>query len=132
MTDSRLITKDLSDKLILLVDNDIELIRLLTPHLEGTFGCQVQSYFELQEAHEAITGGLIYNLLLVDQEFNSGDGLRLAKQSKEANPNIPVVVLSGYQNLKCEHADLILKKPTSFYREPIRSHIITLLTKGKL
>jgi len=123
---------DLSDKLVVLVDDKPEVTGTWCDVFEDFFGCLVQSYNTLQEAYEAIRGGLKYDLLIADKELNPGNGIELIRQSKEINPRTPTILLSGYDSIRCEHADLVLEKHLGIAREPILTYLRNLLTTGRL
>lgn len=121
---------DLSNRLVLLVDDNYA--KEMASQIEGVWGCQAQAYSHYHEAYEAVTGDLKYDLLIVDHSMGVGDGLELARLSKEKHPKARVVLMSGHPNPNCGYVDLHLRKPFSFRREPVLSYIQSLLEKGKL
>jgi DNA-binding NtrC family response regulator len=79
---------------ILVVDDDIIVIRSCTRILE-TEGFEVMTVSGAQEALEKIQKES-FDLLLVDVKMPVHDGLFLMREVRKINPDIPIVVMSGY------------------------------------
>jgi two-component system cell cycle sensor histidine kinase/response regulator CckA len=81
---------------LLLVEDEAPLHRLLTRALT-TAGYEVTAVEDGEAALGAITAGLKPDLVISDVAMpGSIDGLTLARRLRETNPDLPIVLMSGY------------------------------------
>ncbi len=87
---------------ILYVDDEIKetgIQRVL--EREGNY--LVCPFSDGRKAMAAIDDGLVYDLGLIDLSLQWGsDGLDVARHSRQVNPKVPIIILSAYDQPKCE------------------------------
>jgi len=99
-------------KRILVVDDHEMLCRLVCDILraEGyhavpaTSAVQALAAFELQE----------FDLLVTDFRMAGMSGLDLARAVRDRNPQFPVIIMSAFEPVECEHVTLWLPKQYLF------------------
>ncbi len=97
--------------LIGIIDDEVEMRDLLKTLISETFDVNTQTFENLDEFLD--NGELDqYGLVLSDVHMPSGSGLRLSRELKELNKNIPVIYISGFVDLIPPKEDIvILRKP---------------------
>jgi len=83
---------------ILLVDDDDSLREILSAHLEKG-GYDVIPKGDPREALDYIVNEL-YDILVSDIKMEGIDGIELLKASREAHPDIPVVMITGHGTIE--------------------------------
>lgn len=102
---------------VLLVEDDVAVRDVAQRFLES-LRCCVSAHASVQPAWEALNTGAEFDLLMTDIELGTGvNGAEFARQVRLKYPAMPVLLSSGYANLKHgEHVDhlehcALLKKP---------------------
>jgi len=101
---------------ILLVEDD-DAVRAVTESLLGELGCQVETAINGVEALRRVGRGADFDLVLSDIVMPGGvSGVDLARRLRDAHPNLPVVLTTGYSGEKLDDAEEaeawpILRKP---------------------
>jgi len=83
---------------LLLVDDD-ELVLLSTLAMAEDLGYGVHAVASAEEALAYVDGGGEVDLVLTDQAMPGVSGARLAKALRDRQPNLPIVLASGYAEL---------------------------------
>lgn len=101
----------MEDKNILYVEDE----RITAMDIQGTLenkGYGIFYYSSGKKAMDDIEGGLIYQLGLIDLSLldSTIDGEDVIKFSKERNPKVPIICVSGYDE-KPREANAVLTKP---------------------
>ena len=116
----------------LLVVDDQEAVRLIARRMLEAAGYQVVEAVSGSAAVEMIEAGLCVDLALIDLTMPDGDGIQTIKQLRERSPNLPVVLMSGFdinEVLAAEHEQpkdlLFIDKP--FSRQQLTSVVTSLL-----
>ncbi|MDO5105944.1 sigma-54 dependent transcriptional regulator [Capnocytophaga sp.] len=78
---------------ILIVEDDITFAKMLTRFLERN-GYDVEGCTTLEEAKKKVKPST--KMVFTDLRLPDGDGILLLKQIKDAYPQIPVIVMTGY------------------------------------
>ncbi len=123
-------------KNVLLVEDD--------PALRMVMREVLKDEFEIEEADNGVDGidkalQAESDLIILDYHLPKKDGLEVIKAVKAANPNIPVIVLTGYLNPECEKkfnrlgANKIFPKPFNYRNllETVRSLMLSQKTEKK-
>ena len=99
-------------KKILVVDDNELLCRLACDilHTEGYHAIAATSS---AEALEALENGE-FDLLVTNFVMPGMSGLELARAIRDKNPQLPVIVMSTYEPVECEHVTLWLPKEYLF------------------
>ena len=79
---------------ILVVENDVD-VRRVSMRILRSYGYTVSGVHGVQSASRAMADGG-YDLLLVDVHLPDGDGFDLINELGKANPDLPVLLVSGY------------------------------------
>ncbi len=106
---------DLTQKRILVVDDEEEIRNLLRRAIERQLGSQVDVAASGLEALEQIRVSH-YNLMVTDLSMPEMDGLSLFKAVKERHPDIQVIVLTAAPSLESSMA-------------AVKSHVFSYLAK---
>uniref|UniRef100_A0A832A4U7 Response regulator n=1 Tax=Desulfacinum infernum TaxID=35837 RepID=A0A832A4U7_9BACT len=114
---------------ILVIEDDDGLRELLSTFLEEVGHSVVQAGDGL-EGMECLEREP-FDLIIVDVMLPYVSGIGLVKLSKESNPDVPVICITGYGNspeklAQEEHADRVLSKP--FDLKDLASAVRTLLS----
>ena len=108
-------------KKILVVDDDEMLCRLSCDilRMEGYHAVPAVNATEALEAFERED----FDLVVTDFLMPGMSGLDLARTIRNKNPTFPIIVMSAYEPVKCEHVTLWLPKEFLFPRllEKVRS-----------
>ncbi len=83
---------------ILLADDEIHLRRVLGTLLRGS-GHEVVEAANAAAARHQLAGG-VFDLLITDQKMPDGDGLGLLAAAREADPTLPVVLLTAFATVE--------------------------------
>ncbi|MFJ3485922.1 ATP-binding protein [Pseudomonas sp. NPDC090202] len=110
---------------VLLVDDE-ELVRYTTALLLKDLGYQVTEAASGAAAMRLVEDGLAPDILITDQMMAEQTGIQLAHQLRQQIPDLPVLIISGYANLKRSRDDDydLLAKP--FSREDIAARLSRL------
>jgi CheY-like chemotaxis protein len=79
----------------LLVDDE-ELVRISTADMLGDLGFVVVEASSAEEALKLIEGGVRPDVLITDHLMPGMTGTHLARTIREARPDLPVLIVSGY------------------------------------
>jgi CheY-like chemotaxis protein len=108
-------------KKILVVDNDEMLCRLACDilHTEGYRAVPVTNAADAMAAFEQED----FDLVVTDLGMPGMHGVELARAVQQKQPGLPVIVMTSYGEVECEHVKLWLPKEYLFPRllEKIRS-----------
>ena len=102
-------------KSILIVDDNPNMSSLLVEMLE-VFQYQAQRANDGYEALQKIEDN-DYAMVITDMRMPKMTGLELLQAIKEINPNLPVVMISGYSVEECD-SDLVKNKADGFLNKP--------------
>jgi CheY-like chemotaxis protein len=83
---------------VLLVDDE-ELVRATTASMLGELGYKVVEAASGEEALALVRDGLVLDLLVTDQLMPGLGGTDLAVRLRQASPQLPVLIVSGYADL---------------------------------
>ncbi len=99
-------------KKILVVDDNDLLCRLTCEILrhEGYRAVPARSAEEALRAFEEST----FDLLVTDFRMPGMSGVELARAVRDRNPRVPIIVMSVYEPVECEHVTLWLAKEYLF------------------
>ena len=97
---------------VLLVDDD-RMVRYTTALLLGDLGYQVSEAASAEEALGEVERGLAPDLLVTDHLMADKTGVQLAEELRQHFPQLPVLVITGYANLRPEQLNgfEVLTKP---------------------
>ncbi len=101
---------------ILFVEDDESFFRSFIDVFRGR-GYDVHHFENIVSAYNEIEHGLFYRVALIDLSLGGDDSLNgdsgqyMAYLSKEKNPDIPVIILTGYSIAKVSSAERVLVKP---------------------
>ncbi len=97
---------------VLLVDDD-RMVRYTTALLLGDLGYQVSEAASAEEALGEVERGLAPDLLVTDHLMADKTGVQLAEELRQRFPQLPVLVITGYANLRPEQLNgfEVLTKP---------------------
>jgi len=106
------------DEKILLVDDEETLLDVLN-RIIGNLGYDVEAYHESTRALEAFARKTDYfDLIITDQVMPDLTGVQLVNKVRAHNANIPVILLTGLDEIRHERSesnqmqfDKVLKKP---------------------
>lgn len=90
---------------ILLVDDEI-LIRMSTADLLSDLGYRVIDAGSAEEALSLFSEGLDFDILVTDHLMPGLSGTELAQELRQAKPNLPVLIVSGYAEIEDVDADI--------------------------
>lgn len=99
-------------KKILVVDDNEMLSRLACDilRMEGYHAVPATSAAQALEAFEKEE----FDLLVTDFRMPGMSGLELARAIRDRNPQFPIIVMTAYQPVQCEHVTLWLPKEYLF------------------
>jgi len=116
---------------VLLVEDDIELQRMLTAELEQA-GLAVTAAGSFRDSQDLL-GSMEFDLAVLDVMLPDGSGLDLARRLKAQHPGIGIIMLTRYDQASWRvsgfdaGADLYLPKPIS--PDVLRSAVATLAAR---
>jgi len=107
----------MSEKKILIVDDNAELVRIMGAHLEG-HGYSVASASDVDEAIKAVQKEKP-DLVILDVAMPGGDGLDVLRRLNASNPRnmIPVIVVTGME--PGTKAEAFATGAVDFYLKPV-------------
>jgi PAS domain S-box-containing protein len=109
----------------LLVDDE-ELVRMSTADMLHDFGFEVIEAGSAEEALELIKAGTLPDILVTDHLMAGMSGADLASEARALNPNLPILLVSGYAEVEGVAHDLPrLTKP--FRSADLAATLSTLL-----
>ena len=115
---------------VLVVDDQPILCQLVCEHLQGDLH-SVQTALSGNDALEKFRGSE-FDLVITDHVMTGMNGEQLAGKIKEINPNIPVILLTGYQSdfasneQYSDAIDLVLEKPLC--RADLRNALVRVMS----
>jgi PAS domain S-box-containing protein len=110
---------------VLLVDDE-ELVRMSTADMLAELGYQVIEAASGEEALRLITGGLRPDMLVSDHLMHGITGVELATRMRADQPDLPVLIVSGYADVEGISVDLPrLTKP--FRKSDLAAHLAAIL-----
>jgi FixJ family two-component response regulator len=115
---------------VLIVDDEPELIELITDVVGRQTDCRLLSARDLQEA-EAILAREPIDLLLADVRLPDGDGMTLLPKLHEANPAAAAVVITGNPSISAA-IDAIRLGVVDFLPKPFTAAHLLERVKGAL
>jgi CheY-like chemotaxis protein len=107
----------MAGKKILIVDDNADLVRIMSAHLEG-HGYSVVSASDAAEALKAIQTKKP-DLIILDVAMPGGDGLNVLRRLNASNPKnmIPVIVVTGMETRA--KAEAFANGAVDFYLKPV-------------
>jgi DNA-binding NtrC family response regulator len=114
---------------ILVVDDDAIVIKSCTRILEAE-GIQVFTVSGAEEALEVLKIS-DFDLLLIDVKMPKHDGLFLMREIKTSNPEVPIIVMSGYPTADTI-ADVLRSGAAQFIPKPFRPDELMVLIRQVL
>lgn len=110
--------KTLDIKTVLISDDEKDL-RELIADLFKSYNYKVIESSENKNVLDIVRKGLTLDLIIIDQKMPDFSGLECIKEIKNINSEIPVILITGSENLKEEEvknagADRLLVKPFTF------------------
>ena len=105
--------------IIVVVEDNRMFRKILCDGFED-FGYLAVGYGDGLEAIEAIRGDLKYNMALIDLELPHCNGIEVMEASKKVNPNVPVILMSGYNDRPATKADEFIFKGELTSRDELR------------
>jgi DNA-binding response OmpR family regulator len=107
----------MAEKKILIVDDNMDLVRIMGAHLEG-HGYSVVSASDVAEAIKAIQTKKP-DLIILDVAMPGGDGLNVLRRLNASNPRdmIPVIVVTGMEPRT--KAEAFAAGAADFYLKPV-------------
>jgi CheY-like chemotaxis protein len=105
------------EKKILIVDDNADLVHIMSAHLEG-HGYSVVSASDVAEAIKAVQKEMP-DLIILDVAMPGGDGLDVLRQLNASNPKnmIPVIVVTGMETRA--KAEAFATGAVDFYLKPV-------------
>jgi len=118
---------------ILVIDDDLEILELLSSFFES-LGHEIKTAADSIEGLKLITTE-IFDLLLLDIKLPEKDGIEVLKETKNIDPQLPVVMITGYKEaekvieaFRYGAMDCLLK-PFNF--EYIKNNVLPQITERK-
>jgi FixJ family two-component response regulator len=96
-TESTVNTQIEPDLRIMIVDDDIDLLRAMVP-LVASWGLSVVSFDKFEAARDELMAGIEADALLVDVRIGSFNGLHLVYLARHLRPTMTLVVMSGFDD----------------------------------
>jgi CheY-like chemotaxis protein len=95
-------------KRVLVVDDNEMLCKLACDilRMEGYYAVPARSAAEALEAFERES----FDILVTDSRMPGMTGLELARAVRLKNPQFPIIVMTAYEPVECEHVTLWLPK----------------------
>lgn len=97
---------------LVLVIDDESIVRAATAEMLGSLGYEVVQAANAREALDLLLGGLDPVIVITDHIMPGMTGAELALQLRRDRPDLPVMIISGYQGLDLIAPDIVrLAKP---------------------
>ncbi len=97
-------------KLVLVVDDDPGVRRVMERMLQRAgYGVEICTGF--RHAEERLNAGLRADLLITDMVLGESSGKDVANLVRRHVPGIPVIYISGYNNIEVTRGEFVLQKP---------------------
>ena len=113
-------------KAIAIIDDELDLVNLFHEALKNK-GFKVCSFTDSLEAFNYIKRNLNdYGLILSDYRLPSMDGNELCIKLTSINPELKVILMSAYDNIKCDSSKF------TFIRKPIKISNLIKIVKDRL
>jgi DNA-binding NtrC family response regulator len=113
-------------KAIAIIDDEVDLVNLFHEALKNN-GFKVCSFTDSIEAFNYIKRNLNdYGLILSDYRLPSMDGNELCTKLISINPELKVILMSAYDNIKYDSSKF------TFIRKPIKISNLITIVKGRL
>lgn len=110
---------------ILVIDDEQDIVEFLKEYLE-MHNYQVVGISDCSRAEELIRKeGKNFRVAIIDYTLGGKNGRELAQVLREVNPDIKIIMTSGFEELDVEEGLLFLKKP--FYPEDVLNMIANAL-----
>lgn len=101
------------DYRVLIVEDNVDVVKTLTTLLESSF--LIESYGTATEAIARLGRKPEVHGVLLDLKLPNGEGVRLIQRFQQSHPEIPLVVISGY-NYSMDR--MLLAGAQDFLRKP--------------
>jgi two-component system response regulator HydG len=88
----------MAEKTILIIDDDVDICQLLKRFLERK-GFKANTAFKGNEGIISVQN-IEYDLILMDFRLPDYDGIDLIQELKSIKPDIPIIVITGYSDVK--------------------------------
>ena len=113
-------------KAIAIIDDEIDLVNLFQEALKNN-GFKVCAFTDSIKAFNYIKRNLNdYGLILSDYRLPSMDGNELCIKLTSINPELKVILMSAYDNIKCDSSKF------TFIRKPIKISNLIKMVKDRL
>ena len=119
----------MAKKKILIIDDDIDICQLLQRFLERK-GYSATTAFKANEGLDVLSRRS-FDLVLTDFRLPDMDGLDLISEIKKAKPDIPVIVITGYSDVK-QAVKVIQLGASEYVTKPIFPEEILVHIKNAL
>lgn len=103
--------------LVLIVDDEPDLQEILAWELENSGAFETVCASSGDQAFEAIQNTEHIAFIISDVRMRNGSGIDLIKKCKEANLNIPILLMSGFSDIS--EQDVIDKGAVGIVTKPI-------------
>src|SRR6266542_1852091 len=88
----------MADKRLLVVDDDTNLLELVRRKLSAA-EYEIKTALTASEAIKAVEDGS-FHLCVADLRLTNGDSISLMNELHSISPNIPIIILTDYDNIK--------------------------------
>jgi len=114
---------------ILLVDDE-ELVRMITASMLAEAGYRVAEAASAAEALHLIQGELDIRLVVTDYAMPGMTGVQLATVLRQRDPDLPVLMITGFANLSDQDAGGLPRLSKPFRQMELEDRIAQLLERG--
>ena len=117
---------------IAIVDDEQDLVNLFSEALQMS-GYEVCTFTNPLFAYEHIKENpMKYSLLITDYRMPQMNGLMLASKLSEINKNLAIIIMSAYDDIKCNYK--LMQKPLkiSTLIKVVKEHIISISISQEL
>jgi len=113
---------------ILLVEDDLELLKALREHLKGS-GLKIKFAATSAEALKIASSAGELDLLLTDVLLPDLNGIELAKKLLARQPGLKVAFMSGYLRPSLADPEVPEAAPTPFLQKPFSGKTLTVFIR---
>jgi DNA-binding NtrC family response regulator len=117
-------------KSILLVDDEPELLSMLTEMVKG-FGYSVVAKPDAESALMAISEGVRVDLAITDLRLPGMSGMDLIREMKKARPGIPIIMLTAFGSVE-SYIETRSNGVFEYLNKPIQSRELKRIIKTAL